>query len=82
MNPCCDNIPARRSLTAGVMPGGILSDADREAQIEAARLSMTHALTPDCQRFWWHRMRDLIAQRSPEQIQRMEAERRLSGQHA
>lgn len=44
-----------------------MTDTDRELQIEAARVSMAHAVTLDCKRFWWDRMRDLIAQRSPEQ---------------
>lgn len=53
------------------------SDDLLERRIEAARLRMVHAKSPSLQRHWFGEMQRLIAQRSPEQVARMEEDRGL-----
>lgn len=54
-----------------------MTDVELEAQIEAARIQALEALAPAEQRLAFARMADLIKQRSPEQVRRMECERGL-----
>lgn len=49
-----------------------MTDVELEAQIEAARIQALEALAPAEQRLAFARMADLIKQRSPEQVARME----------
>jgi hypothetical protein len=43
-----------------------------EREIERARVAMTEATDPELRRQHFEEMRELISQRSPQQIQRME----------
>lgn len=54
-----------------------LSASDLENLIEGERLAMIYAQGVDCRRYHFQRMRALIAQRTPETIERMERERGL-----
>lgn len=56
---------------------GSLSPSQLENAIEAERLAMTYAQGQECRRYHFQRMRSLIAQRTPETIERMERERGL-----
>lgn len=49
-----------------------------EILIDLARETMERATTPREKRFWFRRMQRFIADRSPAQVARMEAERGLS----
>lgn len=49
-----------------------------EQRIETARVAMTQALAPETQRYWCDKMTQLIGQRSPEQVHRMELAKGLS----
>lgn len=53
------------------------SDADLERRIEQARLRYLGCRTPAQRRKVWDELTRLIAQRSPEQIERMERDRGL-----
>lgn len=52
-------------------------DAGLEREIETARLAATNATDPEIARAGFEAMANLIARRSPEQIQKMEEERGL-----
>jgi hypothetical protein len=56
-------------------------DAALEREIETARLAATNTKDTDLARAGFQAMADLIAQRSPQQIERMERERGLSSSH-
>jgi hypothetical protein len=58
-------------------PGQAERDAALEREIETARLAATNTKDPELARAGFKTMADLIAQRSPEQIERMERERGL-----
>lgn len=53
-------------------------DEELEHRIETARVAMTQALAPETQRYWCDKMTQLIGQRSPEQVHRMELAKGLS----
>lgn len=57
-----------------------LTDDEREAVISTlALLSRAHGESSAVRHYWFNLMRDQIARRSPEQIARMEQEKRLRG---
>ena len=51
------------------------ADAALETLIEMARTTMLAAESERSRRFWAHRMAQFIADRSPEQVARMEREK-------
>lgn len=50
-----------------------MTDAELETRIENARIAMMEAQDQSARRDWYEEMRSLIAQRSPQQIARMES---------
>lgn len=52
-------------------------DAYLEARIEAERVKMVEALTPEARRGAWHSMKALIESRSAVQVRQMEFAQRL-----
>lgn len=55
----------------------IVSDVERERSIDAAFSRMVRSIQAADQIKHWNEMVELVRQRSPEQIRRMERERRL-----
>ena len=54
-----------------------MTDAEREVEIDNARLALLHTTTTAGQRAAWDRLVALIHGRSPEQVRRMEREQGL-----
>lgn len=54
----------------------ISADEALEFRIEQARIRLAEAESMDAARIAWEEMRDLMRMRSPEQVARLEAERR------
>lgn len=66
--------PVRSHPITGAL---ITSDEELERWIEAAHQITVNGRTPEAQQMGFKIMRDLIAQRSPAQIERMEREQGL-----
>jgi hypothetical protein len=54
-----------------------MSDEELKARIHDANLAMQAAKSKSLQRYWAHRVAELVGQRSPERVAAMEAERGL-----
>lgn len=55
----------------------ILTDAEREMAIAECARRMELARDPQVKRSWWKQLARLVADRSPEQVARMEREKGL-----
>lgn len=54
-----------------------LSDDERESAIVTCAEAMKVAATPTLKRYWWSQMKNLVDQRTPAQVEKMERERGL-----
>lgn len=61
-----------------INPEALPPDIDLERRIDVAALMLHTAPTPDERRAAWAVLKDLVAQRSPQRVAEMEAERGLA----